>query len=118
MQTIYQRSKDCVKVEAYICDYGNHLVHVDGIVGVNPIEDMFDKISSYPICHQDKTRIHICGECYREHVLIPAQNMVDRKKDERLYELKVKELGYDVRSKAVRNYWAREVKKSTKNTGR
>lgn len=91
-----------MKVEAYICDYKNHLVEVDGIMGITPVEDLFDMQASFPICHQDKTRIHICGECYRKFVLIPA-SAIDRKKNEREYELKVKELAYALRSTAFKN---------------
>jgi len=99
-----------VKVDAYICDFKNHLVEADGVMGINPVEDMFDRQRSYPICVPKKSNIHICGECYREHVLIPAANAVDRKKDERGYELKVMELAYDMRVTTVKNYWRKTIK--------
>lgn len=103
-----------VKVEAYRCDYGMHIVELDGIIGINPIEDMFDKLLSYPICKPDKTNVHACGECYKKVVLIPAGNLVNRKKSETAYKAKIKELGYGFRSQAVRNYWEAIRKDSKK----
>jgi len=99
-----------MKASAFYCDYKHHLVDEKGIVGINPIEDMFDRQQSYPICHQNKTDVHFCTECYNEHVLRIAGLGIDRKKDEHTYMLKVKELGFAFRSKVVSNHWAHKRK--------
>lgn len=93
------------KVQAYQCDFKNHLVIEKYIMGIDPVEDLFDRQASFPtVFHPERTNVHYCLDCYREHVLIPASNMVDRKKDERGYELKVKELGYGLRAQTVANW--------------
>lgn len=104
-----------MKVSAYLCDYGNHIVLEKAIMGITPREDMFDRIHSYPIePHAERAEVHICTECYKKVVLIPASRMVDRKIDERAYLLKVQELGYGMKHKAVTNYLAR--KRNVKGT--
>ena len=109
-----------MKVKAFLCDYGNHLAHEDACFGLVPIEDVFDIQLSYPIVNDpDKSDIHICTDCYRIHVTIPAGNAIDRRKEERLYELKIKELSYDFRKKAVlfaRDRIRAHVKKSKKSS--
>lgn len=96
------------KVNAYKCDYGNHLVEDDIAVGVNHTEDMFDKLLSFPSVHtpvaMGRCAMHYCMDCYRAHVLIPASNMVDPRKNEEGYKAKVKELAYGLRSQTVHNY--------------
>lgn len=97
------------KVEAYICDFGAHLMAAKYIVGVSAAEDLFDKQRSYPtVFNPTRVNIHYCLECYKEHVLLPAGRQVDRKKDERLYELKVNELSYGMRLKTVQNWRERQ----------
>ena len=92
------------KVTAYICDYGNHLMQENAIMGVNPIEDMFNRLESYPSIVATRTDVHVCTECYKKVVLTPAQNMVDRRNNEEAYKAKVKELGYGFRAQAVKNH--------------
>lgn len=93
------------KVEAYICDFADHLIDVKSAVGINPAEDMFDKLSSFPtIYNPAKTNVHYCTECYKKHVLVPASNLVNRNKDERGYELKLRELAFGLRSQTVHNH--------------
>lgn len=95
--------------EAFICDYKNHLVTEDRAVGVIPVEDVFDKLHSFP-SHKGRgskpsdCRIHYCLDCYRDFVLTPAANMVDRRLDEEGYKKKVLELAYGLRSQTVRNF--------------
>lgn len=93
------------RVEAYICDYAHHLKEESGVVGVSFQEDLFDKLASFPtIPNPAKSFAHYCTDCYREKVLLPAGQLVDRKKDEKVYELKIKELAYSLRSQTVKNY--------------
>jgi hypothetical protein len=93
------------KVEAYYCDYGGHLMDAEHSIGVKPIEDLLDKIHSYPIINNPaKAEIHFCLKCYREKVLVPASNLVDRRRDEKGYKLKVNELAFGLRSSAVFNW--------------
>lgn len=104
-------------VKAYICDYNNHIVHEDEITGINPVEDFFDRQLSYPITNKpEKANIHFCTQCYNENVLIPAQNTTNRKKDEELYKLRLKELAFAFRSTTVANYNKKTSAK--KNSGR
>lgn len=101
-----------MKVEAYRCDRCGRLVDSESAIGVSASEDMFDRKASYPlIWNPDKAVIHVCTDCMRDHAMVPAQNQIDRRKDEHLYKLKVQELSYDVRFQAVRNAWTRGKKK-------
>lgn len=105
-----------MKIEAYKVECCNRIVDQDEATGINPIEDMFDIIRSYPICAPQKTDIHICSDCYKKKVLVPAQNMVDRKKNEREYELKCAELGYSFKLTVMQKYWLRQRKNVVSNT--
>lgn len=99
-------------VEAYICDFGNHIVKASGIVGIVPTEDLFDRERSYPTNYKpERCHVHYCVDCYKQQVLIPADRMVNRKRGknsvknesaEREYELKIKELGYSFREQVVK----------------
>ena len=106
------------KVVAYICDYGNHLMPENAIMGINPVEDMFDKLSNYPSIAAHKTDVHVCTECYKTVVLTPAQNLVDRRNNEEGYKAKVRELGYGFRSQAVKNHWDKNRNKSKPGGGK
>jgi hypothetical protein len=99
-----------MKTEAYICDYKNHLVTAEAAFGITPTEDLFDRQASFPIVNNPaRANIHCCTDCYREAVLIPASHLVDRKKEgEAVYQLKIKELGYAFRWRAVRDYHTRQ----------
>lgn len=98
------------KIEAYICDYGNHIVTLEEAVGVSPTEDMFDKMHSYPtVMDPRKTNIHYCTGCYRDDVSIRAANLVNRRKDERAYELKILELSFSLRKQTVKNFFSKKL---------
>lgn len=104
------------RVEAYICDCCGKLFKEEAIVGVSRQDDAFDKLASFPtVPNPAKAFLHYSVECYREHVLIPASNLVDRKKEgEELYKAKVKELAFALRHKAVYNYNEKQRFKSGK----
>lgn len=107
--------KTMSKVEAYRCDCCDKLFPSEEIVGIAMVEDLFDRQLSWPTkMNPEKTFAHYSTECYREQVLIPASNMADRKKDERLYELKLKELAYGLRSKAVHRYIEKQTVAKTR----
>jgi len=91
-----------MKVEAYRCDYCGQIRELDEMTGVIPIEDMFDRMASYPICNCEKTNVHFCTTCYGKVVLQKAR-LIDRKKDEHGYAAKLKELQYLLRESCVRN---------------
>jgi len=98
-----------MKVTAYLCDCCGSIKIDDEIVGINPVEDMFDKQLSFPITHKlDKTNVHGCHACYREIVDIPA-SAISRKKNEDAWKAKVKELSYMFRQRCVLN--SRRLKK-------
>lgn len=94
------------KVKAFICDYRNHLVMSDNAVGVSDFKELFSDRESYTtISNPDKAEIHSCLDCYREFVLNPAQNTVNRRKEgEDVYRLKVKELTHGWLQVTVKNY--------------
>lgn len=93
-----------MKVVAYRVQCCDQLVQEDCVVGIIPSEDIFDKENSYPcdFKHPERCYVHICLDCYKTKVLIPASQQVDRRKNERLYELKVKELSFSFRESAVK----------------
>lgn len=93
------------KVDSYRCDKCGGLVPYDEAVGINPAEDMFDRLASYPsVPGPQRANIHHCMQCYRDVVLVPASNLADRKKDEAGYKAKLKELFYGLRAQCVHNY--------------
>lgn len=93
------------KIEAYRCDHCRNLKSADEIVGVSAQSDMFNKLKSYPIIyHPERAEIHLCVECYNNKAAIPAQNEVDRRKDEEGYKKKLEEFSYGVRAQCVHNY--------------
>lgn len=101
-----------MKVEAYQCDYCGNLRHAVETVGVTPIEDLFDRMNSFPTTlRPEKTDIHYCITCANTYAMIPAQNRINRKKDENGYKLLLKELLYLVRAQSVTNYNLRKLKK-------
>lgn len=93
-------------VSAYRCDHCGKIVPSEDTVGINPVEDMFDRLASYPTVFtpvaMSKCLIHYCTTCYQDHVLTPAANLSNRRKDEHGYELKVRELSYGLRAETVR----------------
>lgn len=104
------------KTVAYICDYKDHLMEENAIIGINPIEDLYDRLMSYPIVKNSaKTDVHACTECYKKAVLIPASHEVDRKRNEKAYAAKVKELSYGFRAQTVHNH---RLKNKFKKSGK
>lgn len=92
-----------MKVQAYRCDCCGNIRADEMITGISPVEDMFDKQLSFPIINNnEKTNIHVCTVCYNKIVLEKAR-LIDRKQNEREYELKLKELQYLLRSTCVTN---------------
>lgn len=92
-----------MKVEAFRCDYCGHVKEENEMTGVIPMEDMFEKLKSFPICNNPaKASVHFCLSCYQKAVIEKIRTM-DRKKDERGYELKLLELSYLLKSTCVSN---------------
>lgn len=92
-----------MKVEAYRCDRCGKIKSYEAIVGIIAIEDMFDRMASFPTSTKpEKCFVHVCTECYNKEVVEKAR-VIDRGKDNRGYELKVKELGYNLRQTCVFN---------------
>lgn len=92
-----------MKVQAYRCDFCGHIRPDEEITGVIPSEDMFEKIKSFPISmNNDKTNVHFCITCYNK-IVIEKARIVDRKKNEREYRLKLEELSYLLKSTCVHN---------------
>lgn len=102
-----------MKVDAYRCDYCNALVTADDAVGIIGIRDMFNQLESYPmVVNPSKAYIHHCTECSRTNVILKAQELSPREKDERAYELRFRELYAIFRAKCVLLYGQRKkVKK-------
>jgi len=104
------------KVEAYICDYCNHIKPADEVVGIKRIQDMFDKLKSFPINpHPEKESIHYCLTCYDTHVVRPTNRETNRKKDEAGYTLKLLEMSYNLASQCVANFDKKMFAKSCKS---
>jgi hypothetical protein len=92
-----------MKVEAYRCDKCGKICPESEIIGIYPIEDMFDRMKNYPICNQaHKTNVHHCMECYHNSVIVHADR-IDRKKDMQAYNLKVSELYLNLKQTCVLN---------------
>ena len=103
-----------MKVDAYLCDHCGKLFKSDEVVGVSTVEDMFDRLSSYPVVYNPtKTEVHVAVACWKDAVARPAANMVDRRKDERGYELKMKELAYGLKAQSVKNHFDRKRNKKS-----
>ena len=93
------------RVKSYGCDCCGIIQPESAMVGVSDIQDLFDMMSSYPtIMNPDKAKIHYCTTCYGARILIPVRTEVDRKKNEELYRLKMKELTYQLRRLCVQNW--------------
>lgn len=107
--------KTMSKIEAFKCDNCGTIVEYEDCVGIKPVEDMFDKQSSYPsISNPSKCEIHMCvSGCYNKFVLIPASHQVKRNKNnEAEYKAKLKELAYGLRSQTVAKWRAASRNKS------
>lgn len=92
-----------MKVEAYRCDRCGTIRPYDAIVGIIAVADMFDKLESYPVSHKpENCMVHVCTDCYNREVTEKAR-IIDRGKDNRGYELKIKELGFMLRQTCVLN---------------
>lgn len=103
------------KTHAFKCDYCGQLVIADDCLGVAPIEDIFDRLSSFKtIYNPDKAEVHFCVSHYRELVTAPAAAMYDRRINEKGYELKVKELAYDLRRTTIERHRAFSLAQNAK----
>lgn len=91
------------RIEAYRCDRCGNIRPYGAIVGIIAVEDMFDKLKSFPTNPKpEKCMVHVCTDCYSSEVTEKAR-VIDRGKDSRGYELKVKELAYNLRQTCVFN---------------
>lgn len=92
-------------VTAYVCDYCGHIHQEADIVGINPVEDIFDKTKSFPsVLDPSKTLVHYCMPCYRDNVIEPAQSTTNRKRDESGYTLQLSVLGCNFRKAVVNKF--------------
>lgn len=99
-----------MKVEAYKVDCCGSIVIEKDVVGINPIEDLFDKLESYPfVSNPNKVTVHICMHCFSDKVLQVAEKQVNRKKDEEAYKKKLKELSYAFRDSVVKSFVSRKI---------
>jgi len=88
-------------VKAFLCDYCGQIHQESDVVGINPVEDAFDRLKSFPtVLDPSKAIIHYCLPCYRTNVIEPAEQTTNRKKDEASYILQLSALGANFR-KAV-----------------
>jgi hypothetical protein len=103
------------KVHAFKCDYCGKIVEYDEIVGVSPLEDMFDVLASFEVVkNPDKADIHFCVAHYADLVTGPASMLYDRRTDEAGYTLKVRELSYSLRKSTVDRYRAFAIARKSK----
>lgn len=104
-----------MKTEAYVCDFCQELRYSAEVVGVSAQEDLFSKLESYPVIpHSDRALIHLCTTCYNLYVVAAAEREVNRRANERAYELKLKELLYLIKAQCVANYNKKSHKKISK----
>lgn len=101
-----------MKTEAYVCDSCGELKYAAEVVGVKPVQDLFDPLKSFPIDpHPHKQNIHMCTTCYNMKAVSPAERETNRRKDEHGYEMKLKEMAYILRNQCVTNYNKKVQKK-------
>lgn len=99
-----------MKVEAYKVDCCGAIVIEKDVVGINPVEDLFDRLESWPFVHNpNKTTVHICMHCYSDKVLQMAEKQVNRKKDENAYKQKLKELSFSFRDSVVKSFISKQI---------
>jgi hypothetical protein len=99
-----------MQVEAYRCDFCGVIKEEKYISGITPVEDLFDKLESYPLqMNQRKTNVHFCNDCYRNNVLIATEKQINRKKDESLYKQKIKELALAFKRQCVLNVRTKRI---------
>lgn len=99
-----------MKVNAYRCDNCGEIKPDDNVYGVSKQQDLFDMMASYPDTKKlDDTNVHCCLACYRAFVDIPAQNMSNRKRGEKLYMEKVRELRFGLSQTCVLNVFNKKV---------
>jgi hypothetical protein len=90
------------KVKAFKCDYCGKIVEYDECVGLKPIEDIFDRLKSYPVVNNpSKAEVHFCVSHYRELVTAPAESQYNRRINEAGYARKCDELAYDLRKTTI-----------------
>jgi len=90
------------KVNAYQCNFCGKIETEDKIVGISPIQDLFDELKSYPIVKNlEKTNVHGCTDCYNYCML--QANSINRKKYEQIYIKERQTAGYNFRKQSVYN---------------
>lgn len=84
-----------MKVDAYRCDCCKNIYEVDEITGFDSTTDLFDTYNSFKVVNNPaKVTAHFCLECYRQKVLVQAENSMPRKFNLEDHEAKRKELAY------------------------
>lgn len=77
-----------MKIEAYKCDKCGGIADYNGTYGISQAPDLFTQEYKLTKHRPDKTTIHVCGECVRQFVTLPAQPF-HRRPDQ--YHEKIKE---------------------------
>ena len=91
------------KVESYRCDYCGQIKDSENIVGISLVEDIFDRLLSFPIIkHNTNAEVHGCTDCY--NYCMTEASSINRRKYEQLYIDKRKEAGYNFRKQCVFNF--------------
>lgn len=85
---------------------------IENVFGIHLQTDLFDNTKSFPIEAKDldKCSVHVCLECVRQNVEIPAGNQVNKGKDREKWELKRAELSYLLRSRLVYSFLEKKKK--------
>lgn len=93
-------------VKAYGADCCGVLKSVELIVGVSTAIDMFDNLQSYKTdMNADRCQVHYCLDCYRDQVLIPAENEAPRRIDTLAAHRQIQEYAHMFKKRVVAN-WA------------
>jgi hypothetical protein len=105
------------QIEAYKCDYCNMIVEYDDVIGLKAMEDMFDRLASYPDTPPAKATVHLCMHCVRLHVLTPLDNEFphrNAKEKEAGYTLRFRELHYNLRKSTIDRYREKTIAQNRK----
>lgn len=92
------------KIEAYICNYCNKIVPANNAVGIIAMRDLFDHSADYPTCDAGKADVHHCLDCSHSVVIIKAEELSPRMKDERAYQIRFHELYSIFKGHCVTNW--------------
>ncbi len=91
-------------VDAYRCDRCQEIKHESETIGISLQPDIFDTLESYPLVKkQEHAQAHICVKCARTYAINVAERDVDRRKDEKKYAARLKELMYALKHYVVTN---------------